>query len=66
MIYNGYDDWNTGIKSACEGESIDIVQLMIENGADDLDLCLQYALHEGLTDIAKLLVINGAKLKICI
>ena len=57
---DGY--WHMGLKYACKGGDIDIVNLMIEKGANDWDQGLHNACVEGHLDIMFLMIIYGATL----
>lgn len=52
--------WNRGLRGACKGGHMDIINLMIKNGANDWDDGFEGACEGDRVDIAKLMVQKGA------
>lgn len=56
MIKNGAKDWNRGFAGACEGDHVDIVDMLLNKGADDLKTGLCMACLFGQISIVKYLI----------
>ncbi len=54
------DDWNWGLRGACEGGHMDMVELMIERGATNWNYGLYGACRGGHMDIVELMIERGA------
>ena len=59
MLGNSYDI-NIGLKFACRGGHIDIVNLMIAKGANNWNYGLRHACRGGHIDIVNLMIAKGA------
>ncbi len=59
-IFKDNLDWNQGLFGACEGDYLDIINLMIEKGADDLNWGFSNACRGGHLNLVNLMIEKGA------
>jgi len=52
--------WNIGLRGACKGKNIDLVETMIQHGATDMNGALDSACATGYLPIIHILINNGA------